>query len=159
MNPFPGPPSFHAATPEDGDLLLSLMREYYAVDGLSFDAPRADAAVRALLSGEANGRAWIIMIGGNAAGYAVLTRCFSLEFGGVFGLLDEFFVREEYRGRGIGSAALAFLKERCREESFGALRLEVETHNAGAARLYTREGFLSHDRLLMTYRLPADPCL
>jgi GNAT superfamily N-acetyltransferase len=146
-------PSFRAATAVDGDLLLSMMREYYAADGLSFDPARAGAAVRALLSEEGNGRAWIIVIGGEAAGYFVLTRGFSLEFGGAFGLLDELCVREEYRGKGVGGAALAFLKERCREESYGALRLEVETHNAGAARLYAREGFHRHDRSLMTHWL------
>ena len=51
--------------------------------------------------------------------------------------LDDFYVFPEYRGRGIGTAAL----RKCCAEAALPLYLYVFTKNAGAVRLYERNGF------------------
>ncbi|HNF99868.1 MAG TPA: GNAT family N-acetyltransferase [Pseudomonadota bacterium] len=58
--------------------------------------------VRHLLAKPEVGAVWLAWREGRAVGYLVLTRCFSLEFGGPFVLLDEIFVLPEARGDGLG---------------------------------------------------------
>jgi ribosomal protein S18 acetylase RimI-like enzyme len=58
-------------------------------------------------------------------------------------LLDEFGVTAEFRGRGVGTAALAIMLERV-----GACRVELMTHPENpAARLYGRAGFCEVGRV------------
>jgi GNAT superfamily N-acetyltransferase len=75
---------------------------------------------------------------------------FSLEFRGRNAFVDELFVREEHRGRGLGAAALAVAEEFCRGLGIAALRLEVERENPRAQELYEREGFRVHPRHILT---------
>src|SRR5690348_1265035 len=96
---------------------------------------------------------WLIEDEHQAVGYLVLTVCFSLEFAGRFCLVDELFVSEESRGRGLGTQALEFATSWCRSQGMQALRLEVWTGNSGAIRLYERAGFALEERHLMTKRL------
>jgi len=146
-------PTFKAAEPGDADALLSMMRGLYEHDEPPFDEGRARAALAQLLDEEAYGLAYLILLGGEVAGYVVLTFGFSLEFGGRDAFVDELYVREEFRGRGAGGAALRFAEEVCRGRGVRALHLEVERANARAEALYRRAGFVAHDSRLMTRRL------
>jgi len=123
--------------------------ELYRRDGLAVTAVR-DRALAELITHPECGGAWLILAGGEAAGYLVLTACYSLEFHGRFGLLDELFIEEAWRGRGIGSAALTFVDEQCRARGWKTVRLEVDDENAGARRLYERAGYRTEHRRLMT---------
>lgn len=133
--------------------MLDLSKRLYAEEGPAWDREGARRAAAELLAAPEFGGIWIIESEGEIAGYFVLTVCFSLEFGGRFGLLDELYIAEEWRGRGLGSAALEFAAAWCRGRGIGALRLEVWTRNAGAIRLYERAGFALEERHLMTKRL------
>jgi GNAT superfamily N-acetyltransferase len=73
--------------------------------------------------------------------------------GGRDGLLDELFVTEDQRGRGLGTRALQFAADECRRLGLRALHLEVERQNLEAQRLYRAAGFVDHDRYLMSLRL------
>jgi GNAT superfamily N-acetyltransferase len=115
-----------------------------------YDAVHARTAIEWLLDNDACGAAWIIEAAGQTAGYMVLTIGYSLEFHGRYGLLDELYVEEEFRGQGIGTQALAFAEQVCRLRGLQALRLEVTRTNVRAQTLYGRTGFQAHDRDLMT---------
>jgi ribosomal protein S18 acetylase RimI-like enzyme len=142
--------NFHALT--DGNLpdLVTLMRELYVHQHMAFDEETATAAVRALLRDESLGRIFLIYSGGHLAGYFVLTFCFSLEFHGRFGLLDELYIRERCRGQGLGRRAEALATTICKNEGLAALRLEVGKDNTAAESLYSRLGFNVEARKLMT---------
>jgi len=135
------------------DLMLDLSAQLYAREGLGWNRARSQRAAEELIAEPERGGIWQIGVDGETAGYLVLTICFSLEFGGRFGLLDEIFIADAWRGRGIGSEALDFAAEWCRERGMAALRLEVWTGNAGAIRLYQRAGFALEQRHLMTKQL------
>ncbi len=140
-----------SASAADIELLLELMAEYYACDGIRFDARVARAALEALLDDPAAGRVWLVYDDGRAAaGYLVLTFCFSLEFGGRFGLIDELYMRPECRGRGLGRRAIAVAEELALQMGLKAVRLEVEHENRRAQHLYRSIGFSAHQRYLMT---------
>jgi GNAT superfamily N-acetyltransferase len=126
------------------------MAELYARGDPPFDPVRARHATERLLAEPEFGGVWLIEVDGALAGYIVVLLGYSLEFGGQFGLLDELFISESYRGTGIGGAALAFADEQSRARGWKALRLEVDQRNLRAQNLYRRSGFQMHDRFLMT---------
>lgn len=143
-------PHFVPATLADENLLLELMAEFYAVEHLPFDVAVARAGLRELIENSAYGWVHWLRVEGKAAGYMVVTLGFSLEFHGRGAWVDEIYVREAWRGQGLGRASLAFAEELGRRAGIKALRLEVDRGNARAQRLYRATGFQDHDRFLLT---------
>ncbi|HWC98555.1 MAG TPA: GNAT family N-acetyltransferase [Candidatus Sulfopaludibacter sp.] len=129
---------------------LDFRRELYLHEDLVYEPGDAARLVRELIESPEYGGIWLILVDGQAAGYLLLTVCYSLEFGGRFGLLDEFYLDDRWRGQGIGTAALAFCEDACRERGLRALRLEVGHSNPRALELYRRSGFAVESRHLMT---------
>ena len=148
--------TFDLAGPDDEEGLLEMIRDFYAHEGLSYDDVRARRALARLLADDALGRVWIVRSGGETAGYFVVTFGYSLEFGGRDAFLDELYLRDAFRGSGLGRKAIERATEACRELGIEALHLEVERHNTSAQGFYRRLGFHDHDRYLMT-RWVAEP--
>ncbi len=142
--------SFRVADTADADALLAMMRELYEHERIAFDEPTAGGALAQLLADDSCGIAHLILLGGEVAGYLVITFGFSLEFGGRDAFVDELFIKDEFRGHGAGKEALRFAAEACRARGIRALHLEVERANEGAQGLYRRAGFVDHDRYLLT---------
>jgi len=76
--------------------------------------------------------------------------CYSLEFAGRCAVVDELYVREAHRGRGIATRAVELAAEACREMDLSALRLEVDVGNTRAMALYRRLGFVLQERYMMS---------
>ncbi|MDQ3649920.1 MAG: GNAT family N-acetyltransferase [Acidobacteriota bacterium] len=142
--------NYKLADASDADALLVMMREFYAHEHLAFDEALARAALLEILGDGAFGRVWLISHKGEVAGYVVLTFGFSLEFGGRYALVDELYIDEAHRGRGVGTQTLGFVAEACRTFGVSALCLEVERSNTIAHTVYRKFGFTDHDRYLMT---------
>jgi len=56
------------------------------------------------------------------------------------------YVAPDHRGRGVGDALVGAAVRWARGQGFARIRLNVDTENAGAARLYLRHGFVVHGR-------------
>lgn len=135
------------------EIVVSLMREYYAFDHLAFDADIARTALENFLDNESLGRVWLILYGNEIVGYLVLTLGYSLEYGGRDAFIDEVYIRDTHRGRGIGTKALAFAEAVCHSLGVRALHVEVERANTNAHRVYRKAGFVDHERYLLTKRI------
>jgi ribosomal protein S18 acetylase RimI-like enzyme len=131
------------------DRALGMMAQLYS-STMHFDAAWARTSLEWLIANDFAGAAWLMEADGHTAGYMVLTIGYSLEFHGRYGLLDEIFIEGQFRSRGIGRQALAFVEEVCRKRGLHALRLEVARTNLHALALYRRAGFHAHSRDLMT---------
>ena len=72
------------------------------------------------------------------AGYGMLAKSFSTEFGKQCIWIEDIYINPEHRGKGIGSEFLAFV-----EKSYpdAILRLEVEEENERAVHVYKKAGF------------------
>jgi GNAT superfamily N-acetyltransferase len=140
------PAAFRPASSADLDRLVLFMSRLYAQDELAFDAERARRASEWLVANPDLGGIWLI----EEAGYLAITVCVSLEFHGRFALLDELYLDEPWRGRGLGAEAVEFAAAWARSRGFAALRLETAHDNLRAQSLYRKSGFLLHDRHLMT---------
>ncbi|HME71862.1 MAG TPA: GNAT family N-acetyltransferase, partial [Myxococcota bacterium] len=127
-----------------------LSAELYRLEGLAAQDVGRERAMAELIAHPELGAAWLIRADGCVAGYVVLTVCYSLEFHGRFGLLDELYLEEAWRGKGTGKAALAFVDDECRQRGLKAVRLEVGHANARALELYRRSGYRVAERHLMT---------
>ena len=144
MTPEPRP-QFRLASDADAEILLEMMREYYAFDGHGFDASKASTALKGLLRNPQFGRVWLICDQDSAAGYIALCFGYSLEWLGRDAFVDELYLRENYRGRGWGRAAMAFVEDAARNEGIRTLHLGVVPQNARALKLYRSLGFHEHD--------------
>jgi len=149
-------PEFRLAVESDSDNLLEFMQAYYAFDGHGFDREKARGALIPLLRDPNLGRAWLILDGTSAVGYLVLCFGYSLEWLGRDAFVDEFYLREEYRGRGWGQKTMQFLEESARELHVRALHLEVMSGNEGAMRLYRKLGFHSHESTFLSKWIEKD---
>jgi GNAT superfamily N-acetyltransferase len=145
--------TFRVATRADLDALLPLVQAYYEFDHLAFDERVARTALGNFIDDPTCGRVWFISVAGELVGYLILTLGYSIEYGGRDAFIDEVYIRESHRGRGIGQQALAFAEAQCQAFGVRALHLEVERSNSNAHALYRKVGFVDHDRYLMTKRL------
>ena len=142
------------ATKRDEAELLSLIRAYHEFEKIVHDRSKVLEAIGPLLERSDAGRVWMIRLDGKIIGYIALCFGYSIEFHGRDGFVDEVYLLEEYRGQGIGKAALAIVKAEARELGVRALHLEVSRGNKRAQRLYTALGFESREEFfLMTQKI------
>jgi ribosomal protein S18 acetylase RimI-like enzyme len=143
-------PGFRFAQAHDIAALLPLMRDFYEYERLPYDAARTEGMLRELMSDERLGRVILIEEADALVGYMILTFGYSLEFGGRDALIDEFYVRPEARGKGIGCHAITHVTELCRQRGITKIHLEADYFNERVHEFYKRLGFRDHERHLMT---------
>ena len=141
------------ANDADVNTILPLMRQFYAIDQYPFDELIAHTALTDLVRDPSLGRVWLLYNRDRAVGYLVITFGYSLEYHGRDAFIDELFIEANYRHQGIGTRAIEFALEACRELGVHALHLEVERTNITGQALYRKFGFEDHDRYLLTRRL------
>jgi GNAT superfamily N-acetyltransferase len=141
-----------------GDIegVLPMMADFYAFERLPYDEARSRRLLWELLADPQLGRLIVLESGEDLLGYMVLGFGFSLEFGGRDVFVDEFYVRPDHRGQGIGTAALEFAATLCREMGIRAMHLEADYFNERAHLFYRRLHFRDHTRHLMTRWLEED---
>lgn len=72
-------------------------------------------------------------------GYAILVYFWSNEYGGNILTIDELYVVEKYRGKGVATAFLSYVED---IENFVALQMETTPSNQRALEYYMSLGFL-----------------
>jgi GNAT superfamily N-acetyltransferase len=144
------PVNFLPLAPGDTGRVVPLMARLYSHDSIRFDASRALRVSEWLTANPDWGGIWILDVDGRDAGYLVLTVCASIEFHGRMALLDELYIDDEFRNRGVGPAAIEFASQWSRDRGFSALRLELAADNTHALHVYEKSGFYLHHRRLMT---------
>ena len=142
--------NFKIAERSDTQTLVEFIQEFYEFEQLKFDESIVRTALANILHDDSLGRVWLIQHGDEAIGYVVLTFGYSLEFRGRDAFIDELYIRESYRGQGVGMSVIQFIETICPSLGIQALHLEVEQKNTAAQNLYRKVGFKDHDRYLMT---------
>lgn len=133
---------FRRLTKNDRDVYLALTRQFYASDAVLHPVPEENfmRTFSEVTGGGPYADCFLFEENGEAAGYALLSFHYSNEAGGLVVWLEEAFMTEKFRSRGLMSAFFAFLETEYKEKCVG-LRLEVEPSNARAMRLYEKWGF------------------
>lgn len=149
---------FREAIPGDEAALLPMMRALAKQDPevIPFNESSARAAFHQFLSLPTFGRIWLLYDRAELIGYIILTVGFSFEFRGHDAFIDELYIIPAHRHRGFGRQAMAFVEQEAGEMGVNAIHLEVDPGNDAALELYRRNGYVDHDRFLMTKWLKRD---
>ena len=110
-------------------------------------------AIAPLLDGSPHGAIWLIGPRRAPVGYVAVTFGWSIEFGGLDGIIDELYIRPTVRKRGMGSEALMSIAQALTEAGVRALHLEVDRDDDTAQRLYARAHFEPRSKYLFMSRV------
>lgn len=89
------------------------------------------------------GFVWMAYDEEGIAAMCVICYAISTSMGAVVAKLDDVSVKEDRRGRGVGSELLTQLKEQLRRESVTRIDVGVHMENTEARRFYERHGFVA----------------
>jgi ribosomal protein S18 acetylase RimI-like enzyme len=81
---------------------------------------------------------YIIQTDSNICGYGMVAKSFSTEFGKLCMWIEDLYLKEPYRGMGLGSQFLNYVVEKYPD---AIVRLEVEEENERAIKTYKKCGF------------------
>ena len=143
--------TFRDITAADHDLVLPMVADFYRTDAVDHEVPveimeRSFAAcadpAEPLLRGV------LVSRDGEPVGYVYLTFCYSAEVGGRCVFIEEIFLKENFRGRGLGKEIMAWMEGEYPEVR--RFRLEVTQVNKSAIRLYEKSGYkyLRYDQMV-----------
>lgn len=134
------------------------MQDFYAIDNYPIDNEVSKNLFQEFISDEKLGQAYLIYHSdeektAQVVGYVILTYIFSFEYQGRIAFLDELYIKESSRGKGIGKQALDFVKEQASLTNVKLIYLELENHNENAQKLYLANDFEVHNRKLLKLKL------
>lgn len=141
------------AAAADIPLISKMIEQLYLSENTVYREADVNSALAALIEDNSNGGCWKFVSESGTAGYMIIGSAFSVEFGGKTAFIDELYVSENYRGKGIGRTALKFAENFAKEKGYKYLRLEVELSNTTAQKIYRSGGFKEHERYIMTKKL------
>lgn len=130
----------------DEGLLLELIGELASYEELAHELIATEELLAdALFSDQAVAEAVFAEWQGNAVGFALYFRNFSTFVGRPGLYLEDLFVRESLRGRGIGKALLLHLAAIARERGYGRMEWSVLDWNQPAIDFYRSLGAVAMD--------------
>ncbi len=126
---------------QDRELYLTLTEEFYRSSAVDHEIDKENRikTFDHLMTHSPYAECVIIECDAIPVGYALFAITFSQEAGGIAVWIEELYIREEYRSRGLGGELFRWTEERFPEAR--RLRLEVEEDNTRAISLYERKGF------------------
>ena len=146
--------SIRPATANDATLITTLIRELAEYEHLSHEVGITEEDVlRDGLGSRPRFRAIIAEWEGEVAGYALFFEVYSSFQGRAGLLLEDLFVRSQYRSKGVGKALLALLAEIALREKYSYLRWEVLGWNTPAIEFYKKLGGIFLDEWKVVFLL------
>ena len=134
------------------DTIAQMMSDFYAIDNYPIDINATKILFQEFIENENFGKCWLICHEKEIVGYVILTLIFSFEYEGKLAFLDELYIKETARGKGIGKKTIQFIKEQVSYLNVKMMYLEVESHNQNAQKLYIANDFVFHNRKIMKHK-------
>ena len=130
------------ATEEDVPLILELIQALADYEKLAHEVVATEELLRGSLFGDGNGGPEVVIaeLSGEAAGFALFFANYSTFLGRAGIHLEDLYVREALRGKGIGKALLGSLARLARQRGCGRLEWAVLDWNEPAIRFYEALG-------------------
>ena len=120
--------------------ILAMMRVFYASPAVWSNGSEAifEADFNACVGDSPYLEGYVFENGEEIQGYAMTAKSFSTEFGKPCIWIEDLYVKDDYRGQGIGSRFLSFIEDRYPD---AVLRLEIEAENERALHVYQSCGY------------------
>jgi len=136
---------FRKFSTSDKNIIAEMIIGLYTEDPSDkvVDTRKIEKTFDTLLNEPSRGTVMVFEKGEEIAGYSILINFWSNEFGGNILIIDELFVKVEFRSQGIASQFIQHLVETQFNNSV-ALQLEVTPDNHRALALYKSLGFRKH---------------
>ena len=127
--------------PDDLPDIISMIREFAAFEGLTEYCEVTEDRLNAAIFGPtAMTEGFVVPIGATLAAYALFYPGFS-SFRGEMGLhLEDLYIRQEFRGKGLGRLLLSAVARTAHERGFERIDLMVSDQNQNAKAFYRRLG-------------------
>jgi len=131
---------FREIRESDREIYYDFVDKFYHTDAVNAPVPTSnyELTFNEMMRSDAYVKGYIFEDDGVPCGFALLSKTFSQEAGGLSVTIEEIYLEPDFRGKGMGTAFFEFLK---REIPAMRFRIEVEDDNEGAKRLYERMGF------------------
>jgi GNAT superfamily N-acetyltransferase len=142
-------PEIKIASIEDLEILLPLVRAFHEFEDLHITEEQRKNSLTALLANVELGGIWLIYANCQPVGYIALCLGYSIEFAGKDAFIDEFYIRPEFRGKGLGKQTLEFIKIAAKDLDVRAIHLEVARTNTKANQLYARANFAAREKYVL----------
>ena len=134
---------------DDKKVFLSMVKTFYSSTAVTHNVnpQNFETTLNAVFDKSPFMRALIIEDNSNPVGYALLSFTYSNEAGGLVVLIEELYISEACRGKGLGSKVIEFIEQEY--PSVKRFRLEVRKENKKAMDLYYRLGYKLLDYVQM----------
>lgn len=128
--------------PEDREDYIRFSTEFYNSSAVDKPVPREhfEQGFDEMMRSDVYVQGYMLVCDGNNVGYCVTMKTYSVEAGGITIWIDELFVMEEYRSKGLGRELFKYIEENG-DKKLRRIRLEVELENGRAISLYKKMGF------------------
>ncbi len=135
---------------KDKDVFVNMARDFYKSEAVISEIPTQNIlnTFDEVTSNSPYAKAYIIEHGGEIAGYALIGITYSNEAGGLVVWVEEIFIKENFRGLGLGSEFLSYVEDEFSDKA-KRFRLEISHGNDAAPRLYERKGYHQLDYMQM----------
>lgn len=128
--------------PDDREDYIRFSTEFYNSSAVDKPVPREhfEQGFDEMMRSDVYVQGYMLVCDGNNVGYCVTMKTYSVEAGGITIWIDELFVLEEYRSKGLGRELFKYIEENG-DKKLRRIRLEVELENGRAISLYKKMGF------------------
>lgn len=128
--------------PEDREDYIRFSTEFYNSSAVDKPVPREhfEQGFDEMMRSDVYVQGYMLVCDGNNVGYCVTMKTYSVEAGGITIWIDELFVLEEYRSKGLGRELFKYIEENG-DKKLRRIRLEVELENGRDISLYKKMGF------------------
>lgn len=128
----------------DKEIYIKMAEDFYNSPAVSHKIPRENFqnAFETAIKDDTYIRLYIFETDNEIAGYGAVAVTYTTEGGGLTLCLDELYIKENFRGKGLGGRFIEYLKE---DSNVNRIRLEITPDNAKAEKLYLKSGFCSCD--------------
>lgn len=130
--------------PEDREDYIRFSTEFYNSSAVDKPVPREhfEQGFDEMMRSDVYVQGYMLVCDGNNVGYCVTMKTYSVEAGGITIWIDELFVLEEYRSKGLGRELFKYIEENG-DKKLRRIRLEVELENGRAFCRFIRKWALS----------------
>lgn len=135
---------------QDKDELFNMMKVFYASPAVlhkSSDEVLQKDIDECLKCGDLL-TCYVLIVDNVLAGYTMLTKCFSTEYGGMCMWVEDIYIKPEFRNKGLSKKLFEYIEKEY-DGKVIRFKLEVEKNNIPAIRLYEKNNYKKSDYIVM----------